>query len=120
MTYEEFEQLVVHALAQVPEKFARQMKNVAVLIEEGEDDGELLGLYQGVPQSERGGDYGIGMTLPDTITLYMRPIATEAAESGLSVEQVIQDTLWHEVGHYMGLDEDAVHKREDEGTNRYS
>lgn len=120
MTHDEFQQLVAGALDRVPEKFAKQMKNVAVLVEEGEDDGDLLGLYQGVPQSERGDAYGLGMVLPDTITLYMRPIVREAGESGLSVEQVVEDTLWHEVGHYMGLTEDAVHRREEEGTNRYT
>lgn len=120
MTKEAFSALVAHALDRVPEKFARQMKNVAVLVEEGVDDGEVLGLYHGVPQTERGDAYGVGVTLPDTITIYMRPILREAAESGLSVERVVDETLWHEVGHYMGLGEDAVHMREDEGTNRYS
>lgn len=116
----EFEQIVAAALDRVPEKFVKQLENIAVLVEEGEDGGELLGLYQGVPQTERGGDYGVGFTLPDTITLYMRPILTEAEESGLSVAQVVEETLWHEVGHYMGLSEEGVHRREEEGTNRYA
>lgn len=120
MNLREFEKYVSDALDRVPEKFVKYMKNVAVLVEEGEDDGEVLGLYHGVPQTERGDGYGVGVTLPDTITLYMRPILREAEESGLSVVQVVEDTLWHEVGHYMGLDEDAVHRREEEGTNRYS
>lgn len=120
MQSDEFEKLVAAALDRVPEKFVKYMKNVVVLVEEGEDDGEVLGLYHGVPQTERGDGYGVGVTLPDTITLYMRPILREAEESGLSVIQVVEDTLWHEVGHYMGLDEDAVHSREEEGTNRYS
>jgi predicted Zn-dependent protease with MMP-like domain len=50
----------------------------------------------------------------------MRPILKEAEDSGLSAAQVVEETLWHEVGHYMGLDEAGVHKREEEGTNRYS
>lgn len=119
MTRDEFEKLVATALDRVPEKFVQHMKNVAVLVEEGEDTGELLGLYQGVPLSERGDAYGIGMTLPDTITLYMKPILREAEGSGLTVTHVVEETLWHEIGHYFGLDEDAVHAREEEGTNRY-
>lgn len=119
MIREEFEALVAAALDRVPEKFVKQMRNVAVLVEEGQDDGDELGLYQGVPQTERGDGYGVGGTLPDTITLYMRPILREAEESGLTVAQVVTDTLWHEVGHYMGLDEAGVHRREEEGTNRY-
>jgi predicted Zn-dependent protease with MMP-like domain len=120
MEHKEFEKLVAAALDRVPERFVRQMKNVAVLVEEGEDNGAELGLYQGVPQTERGDAYGMGMALPDTITLFMRPILREADESGLPVVQVIEETLWHEVGHYMGLDEEAVHRREEEGTNRYT
>lgn len=120
MTKDEFEKLVVRALDKVPEKFVEKMKNVAVLVEVGEDDGELLGLYHGIPQTERGDGYGIGMTLPDTITLYMRPILQEAKESGRQVAEVVQDTLWHEVGHHFGMDEDHVRKREDRGTNRYN
>lgn len=120
MTREEFEKLVAVALDRVPEKFVKQLQNVAVLVEEGEDDGPELGLYHGVPRTERGDGYGLGGTLPDTITLFMRPILKEAEESGLSVTQVVEETLWHEVGHYMGLSEDGVHKREEEGTNRYS
>lgn len=119
MTREEFEKLVAQALDHVPEKFVTKMKNVAVLVEEGGDDGDTLGLYQGVPQTERGDHYGIGMTLPDTITLYMRPILKEAEESGLAIEVVVAETLWHEVGHYFGLDEGGIHRREADGTNRY-
>lgn len=119
MTREAFEQLVAAALDRVPEKFVQQLKNVAVLVEDGTDDGDTLGLYQGVPLSERGDTYGVGMTLPDTITLYMAPILKEAEESKLSVDQVVEETLWHEIGHYFGLDEGAVHAREEEGTNHY-
>lgn len=119
MTREEFEKMVSAALVRVPGRFAQKIKNVAVLVEEGSGDGEMLGLYQGIPQTERGDAYGVGMTLPDTITLYMIPILKEAEESGLPVEQVIKDTVWHEVAHYFGMDEPAVHEREDEGSNRY-
>jgi predicted Zn-dependent protease with MMP-like domain len=119
MTRDGFEKLVAAALDQVPEKFVQHMKNVAVLVEEGTDDGELLGLYQGVPLSERGDAYGVGMTMPDTITLYMHPILKEAEESGLSVAQIVADTLWHEIGHYFGLGEEDVEAREEQGTNRY-
>ncbi len=120
MTQKEFERLVADALDKVPEKFVEKMKNIAVLVEEGKDDGELLGLYHGVPQTERGDGYGIGMTLPDTITLFMRPILQEAKDSGRPVDEVVRDTLWHEVGHYFGMDENHVRGREDRGTNRYN
>lgn len=119
MTQDEFEKLVAAALDEVPEKFAARLKNVAVLVEDGDHDGELLGLYQGVPQTERGDAYGTGMTLPDTITLYRAPIEREAEVSGLAVAQVVRETVWHEIAHYFGMDEEDVHHREDSGTNSY-
>ncbi len=117
MTKDEFEKLVARALDGVPEKFASRLKNVVVLVEEGEEHGELLGLYHGVPQTERG--LGDGVLMPDTITLFQHPIEREAEESGVPVAQVVRDTVWHEFAHYFGLDEGDVHLREDEGTNRY-
>jgi predicted Zn-dependent protease with MMP-like domain len=121
----EFEKLVEEGLLQVPEKFREKIKNVAILIEdepssklrkeEGLADNEtLLGLYHGVPQTARGDIYGIGMTLPDTITLFQIPIEQEAGNDPERIKQVVADTIWHEVGHYFGLDEDAVERRERE------
>lgn len=143
MTREEFEQIVAEEFHRaVPEKFHRLIENVAFLIE-GEPDQEtrvernlaphetLLGLYRGVPHTARGEGYGIGPTLPDTITLYQLPIEDEAAELeheakhsndlqivGVSYEEcvrkVVRDTIWHEVAHYFGYDEHQVRNREDE------
>ncbi len=126
-----FRELVSETLAQVPEKFVRLLENVAVLVEDeptaavlkengiGEGEGTLLGLYQGIPRTERGSDYGVGATLPDTITLFRLPILEAAHEEGRAVADVVQETVWHEIAHYMGLDERGVGLREEEGTNRY-
>lgn len=124
MTHEEFEQLVAEEFPNaVPEKFHNAIKNVAFLVEdepseevrrvEGLGPHEtLLGYYKGVPITERGDHYGIGSTLPDTITLYQLPIEHAALEDGLDVRQVVRETIWHEVAHYMGMDEGMVRKRE--------
>lgn len=72
----------------------------------------LLGLYRGIPRTARGENYGLAGPLPDTITLYRLPILSVAAEEGVPVRQVIEDTIWHEVAHHFGLDEDAVEERE--------
>ena len=122
----------------VPEHFKKRIKNVALLIEdvpsdaireaEGLLEGDtLLGLYQGVPNTLRGEGYGIGMTLPDTITLYRLPIVEEAEENRRESEtieeavlRVARETLWHEVGHYFGLSEEEIHAREEEGTNVFT
>lgn len=119
MTLEEFEKLVAEALANVPEKFASKLKNVAILIEDTSKGGNLLGLYHGVPMTARGDLYGVGATLPDTITLYRLPILAEAADAGVPVAEIVRETVWHEIAHYFGFDEHAVNEREDEGTNRY-
>ena len=71
----EFEELVAQALDDLPEEFARQMDNVAVVVEE-EPEQDLLGLYQGIPQTSR--DSGYTSALPDVITIYRGPIERRA------------------------------------------
>lgn len=143
MTRQEFEQLVAEEFGEaVPEKFRHLIQNVAFLVENepsielrrleglGPDE-TLLGHYRGVPTTARGDHYGVGATLPDTITLFQLPIE-EAAEEILrsdlnsgppkvrplkpkeAVRQVIRETIWHEVAHHFGYDEDQVRKKEDE------
>lgn len=116
----------------IPEKFRHLIKNTAFLIEDEPDEevraeyrlgpGEtLLGLYRGVPHTARGEHYGIGPTLPDTITLYRLPLIEEAEalvaegrEASLerALRRAVRDTLWHEVAHHFGYDEHEVQHRE--------
>jgi predicted Zn-dependent protease with MMP-like domain len=132
MTRETFEQLVAEEFpGAIPEQFRGKIKNVAFLVEdepsqelrreEGLLPGEtLLGHYRGIPHTARGDLYGLGATLPDTITLFMLPILEEAAEFGAdeaAVRGVIRDTIWHEAAHHFGMDESAVRRREDERQN---
>lgn len=124
MTPEQFEQLVAAEFENaIPEKFRPHIKNVAFLVEdepsaavrerEGLTEGEtLLGYYHGVPYPERGDWYGMGTTMPDTITFYRLPIEQAAAHDGLPVEQVVRETIWHEVAHLFGMDEHEVRHRE--------
>lgn len=121
-----FETIADEEFAKVPEHFKRKIENLALLIENG-TDGELLGLYQGIPLTERGSGYG--EVLPDTITLYYEPLLDEAQylleekRAGTyedAVRLAIRETLWHEIGHYFGLDDPAIHDREDEGTNTFA
>ncbi len=125
MTSEEFEQLVAQEFeAAIPEKFRPHIKNVAFLIEDepsaevrrveglGPHD-TLLGYYHGVPTPSRGDWYGMGTTMPDTITLYRLPIEKAAVESNLPVGQVVRETIWHEVAHHFGMDESTVRGREE-------
>lgn len=130
MTLEEFEQVVAEEFAKVPAKFIGKIKNVAILVDDqpslearkqqGLQRGEtLLGLYHGIPHTARGASYGVGPTLPDTITLFRLPILEEAGANPARIRAVIRDTIWHEVAHYFGMDEGMVDRREAEGTNLY-
>jgi predicted Zn-dependent protease with MMP-like domain len=123
-TDKEFEDLVLEEFEKLPEKFRQKVKNVALLVEEDPseeirkeegltDDETLLGLYQGIPATVRGDEYGVGPVLPDTITLFRNPILLEAEETGKSVRDVIFETIWHEVAHYFGMGEEEVRRRED-------
>ncbi len=125
MIREDFEKLIEEGFLLLPEKFRARIKNVALLVEdepseevrelEGLGDNEtLLGLYQGIPNTARGDTYGVGPTLPDTITLYRLPIEEAAREDGDDIRKVIAETIWHEYAHYFGMDEDEVRLREEE------
>lgn len=135
-----FEELVGRTWDNMPERFKAKVKNVALLVEdepsdelraqEGLGPGEtLLGLYHGINLLDRGEVYGIGGTIPDTITLYRLPLMEEAhhlmhgrPELGsfdAALEEAVRETLWHEVGHYFGLSEHEIDERESEGTNAF-
>jgi predicted Zn-dependent protease with MMP-like domain len=117
MTRDEFKALVQEAIDTIPARFAREVKNVAICIEEepsdellddmemGPDD-TLLGLYQGVPLPERG--WGHGNVLPDRITLFQRTIEEECDGDEDEIVVAIGETLIHELGHYFGLSEDEI------------
>lgn len=140
MTEEEFEALVGRVWDEMPERFKARVVNVALLVEDEPSEeirkleklgpGQtLLGLYQGINMQERGEMYGIGGTVPDTITLFRLPLLEEAHEllherpnlrtMEEALEVAVRETLWHEVGHYFGLSEHEIHGREDEGTNEF-
>jgi predicted Zn-dependent protease with MMP-like domain len=111
-----FEQLVQDALATIPPHFRRAMSNLAIvvedepspdLLEEMEIDppDTLLGLYQGVPLTERRWDHG--NTLPDRILLFQGPLERDADDEDDLVVG-IGETLIHEIGHYFGLSEEEI------------
>lgn len=126
MTREEFEQLIDEEFERaIPEKFRPHIKNVGFLVEDEPDQATrqeeglgphetLLGLYRGIPYPMRGDFYGMGTTIPDTITLFQLPIEEAAAHDGVDVRQVIRETIWHEVAHLFGMNEHEVRRREDE------
>ncbi len=119
MRREEFEDLVEEALASLPEEFLGALENIEVVVEDwptAEDleeagldrhgRGTLLGLYHGVPLTERGAWYA-GVE-PDLITIYQRPIEAVAGQSPEAVRGQVRITVLHEVGHYFGIDDERL------------
>ena len=122
MTRHQFEKLVAEAVTLIPVRFRREMKNLALVVEdeptpelleemEIEPPDSLYGLYQGTPITERGWDYG--NRLPDRITIYQRPIEEDCDDED-DMRAVIGETLIHEVGHYFGLSEEEIEAIEEQ------
>jgi predicted Zn-dependent protease with MMP-like domain len=104
----EFEDLVSAALDEIPPELSRLMTNVVVLVQDDPPPGEdLLGLYEGVPLTER--DSWYAGVLPDTITIFRNPIL-RICDSPEDVVDEVRTTVIHEVGHHFGIDDDALHE----------
>jgi len=106
LTPDDFERLVVDALDAVPDGLARLVDNVAVVVEDRHPTEDLLGLYEGVPLTERD-DYG-GLALPDRISIYRLPIVEMCTSQDEVVEEVLV-TVVHELAHHFGLDDAELH-----------
>lgn len=105
MSPAEFDKLVERALRAIPPRFRRQMKNVAFIVEPEPPAPNLLGLYQGRPLTHR--SVSDSFTLPDRITIFQGPHERMARDRRHLVK-LVQDTVWHEVAHYFGMDERTV------------
>lgn len=106
LTPDDFERLVVDALDAVPDGLAQLIDNVAVVIEDRHPTEDLLGLYEGVPLTERD-DYG-GLALPDRISIYRAPIVEMCTTQDEVVDEVLV-TVVHELAHHFGLDDAELH-----------
>jgi len=122
MTRADFERLVANAVRLIPSRFRREMQNIAIVVEDEpsralldemgiEPPDSLYGLYQGIPLPER--HWAEGNRLPDRITIYQRPIETDA-EDDEDARDMIAETLIHEVGHYFGLSEEEIEEIEEQ------
>lgn len=109
MTFDEFLTAIEHAIAALPEDVVRALDNVAFVAEDGEDDGPL-GEYFGIPRVDRTGD-PTGM-LPDKIALYHRAITNACGGDVVAMQEEIRRTLWHEIGHHLGWDDDVLERTE--------
>lgn len=117
MSGAEFEKIVAQALDRLPEKFARLLDNVVVVVEDEPTEEELrdvgldpetetlFGLYQGVNLIDRGASYG--NVLPDRVVIYRLPLLEECEDRAELVRE-IRDTVVHEIGHYFGVAEEDL------------
>ena len=122
MTDQEFDELITRAMNELPQKYIQGLQNVAIVMADEPTpeqmqkmhiDGQhlLLGLYEGIPLTQRGNNYNL--VLPDKITLFKNSILTVTHNETQLFEQ-IKRTLWHEIAHYYGLN----HKRIDKIQNK--
>jgi predicted Zn-dependent protease with MMP-like domain len=103
-----FEALVEEALDGIPDEIASLVQNVVVLVEDEPppDDPDLLGVYDGVSLTERGGDH---TGLPDRITIFRRPLLDMCADADELVREV-RITVVHEIAHHFGIDDRRLHQ----------
>jgi predicted Zn-dependent protease with MMP-like domain len=105
----EFDALVERALRRIPRRFRKLLDNVAIVVEKEAPRPNLLGLYHGRPLTER--SVSDGFRMPDQITIYQGP-HERLARDPEQLEQMVADTVWHEIAHYFGMDEGQVRRAE--------
>lgn len=120
MTEENFKNLVERALRELPQKVFETTENIEITIEIRPTQeqlkkggiragGLLLGLYEGVPQTKWG--RGFGNVFPDKITLFQESIEA-LAHSEKEVLNILENTIFHEIGHHLGFDEKGIRELE--------
>jgi predicted Zn-dependent protease with MMP-like domain len=117
VTRERFEEIADRAFESLPDTFKGKVENVQIVVEDFPSidalarsragKRSLLGLYQGVPLPHRGTSYGMYPVGPDKITLYQQNIES-VCNSDDEVEHRIVEVLFHELGHYFGMNEREV------------
>lgn len=109
---DEFDSLITRAMDELPQEYIRGLDNVAIVMEDNptpeqikkmkiRDGTILLGLYEGIPLTQRGNGYSF--VLPDKITLFKKSLL-QVAQSEKELFYQVKQTLWHEIAHFYGLD----------------
>ncbi len=118
MDLDAFAELVSEAMQSLPEEFLDGLENIQVDIEEWPTPEDLaaaglsprakyslLGLYHGVPLTDRGVFY---MSFPDRISIYQKPIEAVARGDDEEIKQQVRQTVIHEIAHYYGIDDERL------------
>jgi predicted Zn-dependent protease with MMP-like domain len=126
MERQKFEKLVDNAIEALPDEFKDKLENVDVMVEDWpspqqtsrlklKNRAQLLGLYEGVPQTKR--DSGYNLVLPDKITIFQKPIELEC-RSDKEIESEIGRVVKHEIAHHFGIGDATLYKIEGQKHNR--
>lgn len=128
MERKRFEELLLKAVNGLPQEFQEKLDNVDIVVEDLpgsrqarklrlRQGSDLLGLYEGVPQTIRGQSYNL--VLPDKITLFQKSIEL-ICNSDSEVEVEIASVLKHEIAHHFGISDETLRKIEirQRGKNR--
>ncbi len=124
MDMDKFENAVDRALNEIPQALKKHIDNVRIIIQDFPDQETLdffgidspyglLGLYSGIPTKERS-FFSPGGTLPNQIYLYRIPILRLAGPTK-PAQEIIRETLLHEIGHHFGFGEQELRDLEEEG-----
>jgi predicted Zn-dependent protease with MMP-like domain len=116
MELERFERYVMDAVAALPPDFLDRLENLEVVAEDAPDAEQLtsvglgpqetlLGLYEGVPLTERTSYYG--MVAPDKITIFRGPIE-DCCRNDAEIIQQINETVYHEIAHHFGISDRRI------------
>jgi predicted Zn-dependent protease with MMP-like domain len=110
MTEDEFESVAEAALGELPQELLDQLRNVAILVADrpsvemvaGGIDPRILGLYHGVPMTQRSTSFGAPYA--DTIYLFRANLERVCATRAALAEH-IRVTVLHETAHFFGYNE---------------
>ena len=106
MNREKFDSLVARAVETLPQEFLDRLENVTVVVEDystgDRHSPNILGLYEGIPQTRRGRHYSL--VTPDKITIFQKPIESRCRDDA-EITAEIQSVVQHEIAHHFGIDE---------------
>ncbi|MFN8660431.1 MAG: metallopeptidase family protein [Thermomicrobiales bacterium] len=125
--HQRFERIVARALDGLPSEVAAMLDNVHVIVENeptadqiaqarvaagldglpAGDEDSLFGLYEGVPLTQRGGEYHL--VPPDRIIIFRGPLE-RACTSPQAIAREVRITVMHELGHHLGFGEDRLYE----------